>query len=74
MSRRLTNLIRMNNIVKHMNNEDAYASWIVLIPDEATEQDLAEIAEDVDDYDDAVNLFVWLVDTYGSDGILPTEK
>lgn len=70
MKQRLKNLKKMHNIMTRMNNEEAYASWITFVPDEPTETDLQEIAEDVDDYDECVTLFVALVNRYGSDGIL----
>lgn len=70
MKQRLKNLKRMHAIMTRMNNENAYASWILYVPDEPTEDDLKDIAEDIDDYDDCVSLFVRLVYTFGSDGIL----
>ena len=38
------------------------------MPDEATEDDLKDIAEDVDDYDEVVDLFIRIIYKYGSDG------
>ncbi|MBP5565052.1 MAG: hypothetical protein J6X45_04960 [Lachnospiraceae bacterium] len=70
MKQRLKNLKRMHDTMTRMNNEEAYAVWITYVPDEPSEDDLKDIAEDVDDYDECVTLFVKLVYSYGSDGIL----
>lgn len=69
--RKLETLKAMHNIVCLMNDEDAYGSWINLIPDQATNDDLAEIANDEDDsiYNDAVVLFMRLCSNYGKDGL-----
>ena len=73
MKQRLKNVKRMHNIVTRMNNEEAYALWITYVPDEPSEQDLIDIAEDVDNYDDVVTLFVKIIYHYGHDGILQPE-
>ena len=70
MKQRLKNLKRMHKIMTHMNNEEAYLAWITYVPDEASDDDLKDIAEDVDDYDEVVTLFIKLISVYGSDGIL----
>ena len=70
MKQRLKNITRMHNIMTRMNNEEAYMAWITLVPDEPSEEDLKDIAEDVDNYDECVTLFLRLLDIYGSDGIL----
>lgn len=70
MKQRLSNLKKMHSIMVRMNNEDAYSHWIMFVPDEPSEEDLKDIAEDVDDYDEVVTLFIQLVYRYGSDGIL----
>lgn len=43
------------------NDEELYASWIVYMPDGATEQDFIDIAEDDDLYKDIVKSFKRLV-------------
>ena len=44
--RRISLLEQMNEVMKSMNNEDAYLSWIYTVPDEATRQDFEYIAQD----------------------------
>lgn len=61
---------RMHAVMLRMNNEEAYAHWITYVPDEPSEEDLIDIADDIDSYDDCVSLFIKLIDTYGCDGIL----
>ena len=52
----------MNTIIKSMNDESAYTSWIYIIPDEADDDELREIAEDDEEsFRDACNLFAKLV-------------
>lgn len=70
MKERLKNVKRMHEIMTRMNNEEAYMHWIVYVPDEPSEEDLKEIAEDIDSYDEVVSLFIRLIYNYGSDGIL----
>ena len=67
MKKRLSNLKKMNDIILRMNNEEAYETWIMYVPDEATEDDLKNIAEDVDDYDEVVDIFIRIIYKYGSD-------
>lgn len=68
MKKRLSNLKKMNDIILRINNEEAYATWIMYVSDEATEDDLKDIAEDVDDYDEVVDIFIRIIYKYGSDG------
>lgn len=67
----------MNTLVKMLNNEEAYyGSWIYIIPDEASDDELMEIAADepfkasdgeiIDLYADAVSCFLKLINKYGS--------
>lgn len=49
----------MNTIIKSMNDESAYTSWIYIIPDEADDDELREIAEeDEESFEDAVHAFI----------------
>lgn len=57
----------MNEYVKCMNDENAYMSWIMIVPDEATEEDLQDIAEDDEMFQEVVELFNRLVKKYGND-------
>lgn len=55
----------MNNIIKSMNDESAYTAWIYVIPDEADDDELQEIAEeDEESFKEACNLFAYLVKKY----------
>lgn len=57
----------MNEYVKCMNDENAYMAWIMLVPDEATEEDLQGIAEDDEIFQEVVELFNKLIKRYGDD-------
>ena len=35
----------MHEIIRCMNNEDAYMEWIDIVPDEPTDEDFREIAQ-----------------------------
>ena len=49
----------MDTIIKSMNDESAYTAWIHIIPDEADDDELMEIAEeDEESFDDAVHAFM----------------
>ena len=43
----------MHTIICAMNNEDAYSSWIYIVPDEASDDDLMDIATDDELFADA---------------------
>ena len=57
----------MNEYVKCMNDENAYMAWIMIVPDEATEEDLQDIAEDDEMFQEVVELFNKLIKRYGDD-------
>lgn len=57
----------MNEYVKCMNDENAYMAWIMLVPDEATEEDLQDIADDDEMFQEVVELFNKLIKRYGDD-------
>lgn len=69
VSDRFANLKAMNELIKSMNNEDAYFEWINLIPDQACDEDLLDIAQDQELFDDSVNLFIRLCEEYIEDGL-----
>jgi hypothetical protein len=65
---RMNMLGGMNEYVKCMNDEDAYYNhWICIVPDECTEEDLEDIAEDDESFNDVVECFAALVKEYGDD-------
>ena len=52
----------MNTIIKSMNDENAYTAWIYIIPDEADDDELREIAEDDEEsFKDAVHAFMGIM-------------
>jgi hypothetical protein len=57
----------MNEYVKCMNDENAYMAWIMIVPDEATEEDLQDIANDDEIFQEVVELFNKLIKRYGDD-------
>ena len=63
----------MNTLVKCLNNEEAYyGHWIYIVPDEASDEELMEIASEdyqEDTFKEASILFLQLMNEYGSDGL-----
>lgn len=60
----------MNTIILALNNEEAYFdSWILTVPDEATDEDFEYIADDPELFTDAVKLFKELMKEYLDDGL-----
>ena len=59
----------MDNIITHLNDEDAYMKWIQVVPDGATQEDFEAIADDEDLFDSTVYLFKDLMDRYMQNGI-----
>lgn len=57
----------MNEYVKCMNDENAYMAWIMIVPDEVTEEDLQDIAEDDKQFNDVCILFGKLIKAFGDD-------
>lgn len=58
----------MNEYVKCFNDETAYYDyWIEIVPDECTEEDLMDIAESDEDFNDVCVLFGKLIKAYGND-------
>lgn len=59
----------MNNIMVHMNDENAYMKWIQVVPDGATQEDFEAIADNEELFDSTVYLFKDLMDRYMKNGI-----
>lgn len=59
----------MNNIMVHMNDENAYMKWIQVVPDGATQEDFEAIADDEELFDSTVYLFKDLMEIYMKNGI-----
>lgn len=69
------NLKLMHSVMMSMNNEDAYYSWIYVVPDEPSEEDFNYIASDADEYKDCEDTFNSLFKKYAKDGLYkPTEE
>lgn len=55
----------MNEYIKNLNDENAYMTWIYVVPDECDEEDLRTIAEDSELWVETCRLFGRLVEQYG---------
>ena len=56
-------LVTMHEYLRtEVSDEDAYMSWINIVPDEPTVEDFKELAEDDEDWKDCVQLFGRLLD------------
>lgn len=58
----------MHKMILSMNNEEAYMTWIYTVPDMPSDEDLREIAEDDDMFQEVCNLYRRLLEVYGGDG------
>lgn len=59
----------MNNIITHLNDEEAYMKWIQVVPDGAIQEDFETIADDEELFDGTVYLFKDLMEKYMKNGI-----
>ena len=57
MSERYEIVKAMHTIIKSMNNENAYMRWIYIVPDEASNEDLMDIAQSDELFADTCNAF-----------------
>jgi len=64
----------MHTIVRLMNNEDAYMQWILIVPDEASDEDLWDVAEDDELFADACGAFKSIMKHFGKDGFYIDKK
>lgn len=69
-SNRIENLHTMNDCMRNANHEDAYYNWIIVFPDEATEEDIEEIAMDDDLYHDCCTAFDRIMYHYAKYGFV----
>jgi len=58
----------MHTVIKAMNNEEAYCSWINTVPDEPSDDDFYFIAGNDDSMNEVCTDFWLIVRAYGSDG------
>ena len=68
IQKRFEQLKAMHTIIMSMNDEQAYMSWIYLIPDQADDEDLLMCAEDEEIFADACTKFRSLIRDYGGSG------
>ena len=72
MERRVQNVRNMHELVMNLNNEEAYSWWIqVGVPDCPNDpEDFEWFAEDDEEYDELVDLFLRILKEYGKDGFV----
>ncbi len=58
---RIRKLKAMHELVLNIDDENYYMTWIYTIPDEPTEEDFIDIAEDVEMYNEIEELFKRLI-------------
>ena len=64
----------MHELIRSLNNEGAYFShWIYLVPDGATEEDLIDMADNDEEFDEVCRLFNRLIARYGKYGYCLTD-
>lgn len=64
----------MNEVMRAMNNEDAYMEWIYTCPDEASESDILDIAQSDEMMKDCEKEFFRIIKQYGDDGLFYYQK
>lgn len=74
MSERYHFMKAMHSIVCSLNNEEAYYEWIYLVPDQASDEDLFDIAEDDDMFKEACETFRNIMSEYATDGFYINKK
>ena len=68
---RIINLKLMHDRVCHMSHEGAYMWWIEdAVPDDPSEDDFIDIAEDDEMYEDCVETFLEILKKYGKYGFV----
>ena len=63
---RITQLNLMHRLMIEANDENIYMAWILLMPDEPTDEDIEDIAEDDEAYNECFDLFVKLIAKKGN--------
>lgn len=63
---RIAQLKAMHELMLNANNEEIYMRWILLMPDEPTEDDFVNIAEDTEEYNEFFDFFVKLIADKGN--------
>lgn len=71
LNSRVQSLKAMNDVIEHLNNDEAYQVWLSIgFPDEPTPQQLLDIAEDTNLYNDILNHFMYVLRNYYLDGYM----
>ena len=63
---RINQLNLMHTLMIEANDENIYMTWILLMPDEPTDEDIEGIAMDDEAYNECFDLFVKLIDLKGN--------
>lgn len=63
---RITQLNLMHRLMVEANDENIYMTWILLMPDEPADEDIEDIAEDDEAYNECFDLFVKLIAKKGN--------
>ena len=70
-AKRIENVRNMHNLVCGLNNENAYMWWIEdAVPDEPSDDDFIDIAEDDEMYEECIETFLKILTKYGKDGFV----
>jgi len=60
-------LKRKHDVIRKVNDENAYMLWILFVPDEPTEEDFIDIVSDPESLEEVNNLFDRILEIYGDD-------
>ena len=63
---RINQLNLMHRLMIEANDENIYMTWILLMPDEPTDEDIEDIAMDDKAYNECFDLFVKLIAKKGN--------
>lgn len=67
-------IVGMNAIMISMNNEDAYCEWIFTVPDDVDSDELEEISQDDELFEECVREFLRIFRKYNRDGLYVLDK
>lgn len=72
--KRLKNVKLMHKVMQSMNNEDAYLTWIYLMPDEPDDEDFECFAEEETEYKELKAMYDRLCRAYGKYGLCDADR
>lgn len=55
----------MHEVIRQCNDENIYMAWILTVPDEPSREDFEDIAEDPEEYNHVIDLFIKYVSLPG---------